>query len=79
MNNVINFKERICEIPDDLFSLKELSKKLKVSYHYLYKYSVLAQKEGLEHITPYYIGSIKLSESETNNFIKKRMLKKWQA
>lgn len=74
--NVINFKKNT--IPNDLIKINDLAEKYNISYHFLYKWSVLAKKQGIEGITPYYFGALKLSESETLNFLQKRSLKKWQ-
>lgn len=79
-NHVINFKakDKKSPAPDDLIKVTELCEILKVSYHYLYKWSVLAKKRGLNCIEPHYYGALKVSESQAREFIRKRSEKRWQ-
>lgn len=75
-NNVILLKKE--EIPNDLLALKEISEKYNIGYHFLYKYSVRAYKEGKPCIKPYYFGTVKISESEMKKFLRDMEIKKWR-
>ena len=76
MSNVIQFSKGV-EIPSDLMTLDELCNAYGFKYGFLYKWSVLAQRNGEEGITPYNLGRLKLSVSEVINFMKKRGEKKY--
>ena len=75
MNNVISFNRTK---PNDLMKISELVEHHGYKYGYLYKWSVLAKKRGLECIEPYFEGGLKLSLKDVIEFDKKRGLAKWQ-
>lgn len=71
--HVINFDRSLNVLPDDLMSINELCAKYPYyTYSYLYKWSVWAKKLGLDYITPYYTGGLKLSEKDVLDFDKRR-------
>lgn len=74
MSNVISFKNGR---PNDLMKISQLVAEHGYKYGYLYKWSVLAKKQGLECIQPYYEGGLKLSLKEVMEFDRKRGLAKY--
>ena len=74
MNNVISFNRNE---PADLMKISELVANHGYKYGYLYKWSVLAKKQGLECIEPYYKGGLKLSLKEVMEFDRKKGMLKY--
>lgn len=76
--HVINFDRTLNSVPDDLMSLEKLCAKYPYyTYSYLYKWSVRAKKQGLDHIPPYYKAGLKLSEKDVLAFDKRKTERKY--
>ena len=76
MNNVISLNREIMNRPKDLLYISQFEE-LGYKYGYLYKWSVLAKKQGIECIKPYFESGLKLSLSEVLEFDEKRRVKKY--
>lgn len=76
MSNVIQFSREDVNRPADLLYISQFEE-LGYKYGYLYKWSVLAKKRGIECIKPYFESGLKLSLSEVREFEEKRRVKKY--